>query len=83
MAGAEIRSDGRSRRRRLIVVCVGAAFLMLITVVSGVLLSGGDSSGMPLPRVPSGTSTVPAADPCFALGGDPRFPAFGRLSLQS
>lgn len=60
MAGAEIRPDGRSRRRRLIAVCVGAAFLMLITVVSGVLLSGGDTSGMPASRVPSGTSTVVA-----------------------
>ena len=58
MAGARIGADGRSRRRRLIAVCVGAAFLMLITVVSGVLLSGGDTSGMPVPRVPSGTSTV-------------------------
>ncbi|GAB7040222.1 MULTISPECIES: serine/threonine-protein kinase [Catenuloplanes] len=58
LAGARIGSAGRSRRRRLIAVCVVAAFLMLITVLSGVLLSGGDSSGMPLPRVPSGTSTV-------------------------
>ncbi|MFI5839980.1 serine/threonine-protein kinase [Catenuloplanes sp. NPDC051500] len=60
MVGAEIRPDGRSRRRRLIAVCVVAAFLMLITVVSGVLLSGGDTSGMPARRVPSGTSTVVA-----------------------
>jgi serine/threonine protein kinase len=60
LAGAEIRPDSRSRRRRLIAVCVVAAFLMLITVVSGVLLSGGDTSGMPARRVPSGTSTVVA-----------------------
>ncbi|WP_051797670.1 serine/threonine-protein kinase [Catenuloplanes japonicus] len=60
MTGGEIRPDHRSRRRRLIAVCVVAAFLMLITVVSGVLLSGGDASGMRAPRVPSGTSTVVA-----------------------